>query len=250
MSLSGKNIVVTGGASGIGLATVARCLQEGSGVALCDLSSSEGEARAKQLAEEHGQRCEFLPLDVTSTAEVDAVFRAAAARFGVIDAVFSNAGIALPRPAVECEDEDYLRVIEVNLNGTFRVARAALRMMYEQGRGSLVNCGSVLGSMGRSGAASYTAAKAGVVNMTRSLALEAAPRGVRVNCISPGYIDTPILQALSPDSRREVIALHPLGRLGRVDEVANAALFLMSDDASFVTGTNLVVDGGYSAGKA
>lgn len=250
MRLKDKNILVTGGASGIGLATVERCLQAGARVVLTDLASSAGEQEAKTLAERHGGRCLFLPVDVTSTDQVNQLFADAVKAFGSIDGVFNNAGIGGIAPADSYPDEDFLRVLDINLTGVFRVARASLQQMYRQGSGSLVNCASILGMVGQSDTAAYSAAKGGVVNLTRTLAIEAARKGVRVNAIGPGYIDTPLLSLLDDATRQALIQLHPIGRLGRPEEVANAALFLMSDEASFVTGTTLMVDGGFTAGKS
>lgn len=249
MRLQGKNMIVTGGASGIGLATVARCLKEGANVVLSDLAGSDGAARAGAL-DGQGGRCLFKACDVSSTAQVDALVADTADELGSVDIVFANAGIGGLADATEYTDADYLRIIDINLNGVFRTARAALRQMYRQGSGSIVNCASILGTLGQSGTAAYSAAKGGVVNMTRTLAIEAAPRGVRVNSIGPGYVDTPLLKDLPGDMRRALIALHPIGRLGRDEEVANAVLFLGSDEASFVTGAYLLVDGGYAAGKS
>lgn len=243
-------VAITGGASGIGLATARRCLEEGATVVVGDLPASDGFKQCADIGADHHGRCHFFPLDVSSTEQVDSFFRRIVSELKRVDAVFSNAGIASPAPIIDCTDESYMRVIDVNLSGTFRVARMALRQMYEQGSGAIVNCASVLGLMGRSNASSYSAAKAAIINLTRALALEAAPRNVRVNCVSPGYVDTPILDRMSIERRQATIALHPLGRLGLAREVANAVVFLMSDEASFVVGSNLVVDGGYSAGKS
>jgi NAD(P)-dependent dehydrogenase (short-subunit alcohol dehydrogenase family) len=249
MRLQGKNMLVTGGASGIGLATVARCLKEGANVVLSDLAGSEGAARAKAL-DGQGGRCLFVPCDVSSTGQVDALIGETVAQLGSLHAVFNNAGIGTGGAADEMPDEDYLRVIDINLNGVFRVARAALKVMYAQGSGSIVNCASILGTLGQSGTVAYSSAKGGVVNMTRTMAIEAAPRGVRVNSIGPGYIDTPLLSHMEPETMEALVKLHPIGRLGRSEEVANAVLFLASDEASFVTGAYLLVDGGYAAGKS
>ena len=249
MRLKDKTMLVTGGASGIGLATVRRCLAEGANVVLSDLASSDGAARAKALDGEHG-RCLFMPCDVTSTEQVDALVADTVRELGRLDIVFNNAGIGGQSPAQDTSDADWLRIIDINLNGVFRVARAALRQMYAQGAGSIVNCASILGTLGQSNTAPYSAAKGGVVNLTRTLAIEAAPRGVRVNSIGPGYIDTPLLADLPPEMREALVRLHPIGRLGQGDEVANAVLFLASDEASFVTGAHLLVDGGYAAGKS
>lgn len=250
MRLQDKTILITGGASGIGLATVQRCLQEGANVVMADLPGSDGPQQAQALDAHYPGRCAFLPVDVTSTEQVDALVAAAVGRFGRLDGVFNNAGIGGMSPAEQYPDADYLRVIDINLNGVFRVARAALRQMYAQGSGSIVNCASILGVFGQSATAAYTAAKGGVVNLTRTLALEGAAHGVRVNALGPGYIDTPLLAGLDPAMRQALIGLHPLGRLGRPEEIASATVFLLSEEASFVTGAHLLVDGGFTAGKS
>ena len=250
MRMQGKSVIVTGGASGIGLASVERCLEEGASAVIADLEGSEGASRAAELNGKHAGTCLFKACDVTDTAQVDRLFADTVDELGGVDAVFNNAGIGGIAPSDEVSDEEFLRIIDINLSGVFRVARAALRVMYRQGSGSIVNCASILGVFGQSQTAAYTAAKGGVVNMTRSLAIEAAPQGVRVNAIGPGYIDTPLLEALDDDMLQGLINLHPLGRLGRSEEVANAFLFLASDEASFVTGANLMVDGGFTAGKS
>ncbi len=250
MRMQGKSVIVTGGASGIGLASVERCLEEGASAVIADLEGSEGASRAAELNGKHAGTCLFKACDVTDTAQVDRLFADTVDELGGVDAVFNNAGIGGIAPSDEVSDEEFLRIIDINLSGVFRVARAALRVMYRQGSGSIVNCASILGVFGQSQTAAYTAAKGGVANMTRSLASEAAPKGVRVNAIGPGYIDTPLLEALDDDMLQGLISLHPLGRLGRSEEVANAFLFLASDEASFITGTTLMVDGGFTAGKS
>lgn len=250
MRLQNKNIIVTGGASGIGLATVERCLQEGAKVAMADLPSAASEQHLRQLEAQYTGRCIFLPVDVTSTAQVDQLIADTVTHLGSVDGVFNNAGIGGMSPADSYTDEDFLRIVDINLVGVFRVARAALHQMYRQRRGSIVNCASILGVFGQSMTAAYSSAKGGVVNLTRTLALEAAANGVRVNAIGPGYIDTPLLAALDANTRQALIDLHPMKRLGRAEEIASAVSFLLSDEASFITGAHLLADGGFTAGKS
>ena len=250
MQLNEKVMIVTGGAGGIGLETVKRALQEGARVVLSDLPGSLGEKLSRELNQQFSGNCLFVAANVTSTEEVEALVNQTVEYFGRLDVAFANAGIGGGCPADTYPDADFLRIIDINLNGVFRLARAALRQMYKQGAGNIINCASILGVLGQSGVAAYGAAKAGVVNLTRTLALEAAPHGVRVNSISPGFIETPILAGVPAEYKQQLINLHPLGRLGRPDEIANAVVFLASDKASFITGANLLVDGGYTAGKA
>jgi len=250
MRLQNKNIIITGGASGIGLASVERCLAEGANVVMADLESSKGKERAGELQEKYPGYCLFIPVDVSSTDSVDHLIDKTVAEFGSVDSVFNNAGIGGVCPAVDYTDEDFNHIIDVNLTGVFRVARAAMRQMYKQNSGNLVNCASILGMVGQSGTAPYSASKGAVVNMTRTLALEGAEHNVRVNGIGPAYIKTPLLDLLDEDMLQGLISLHPLKRLGTPEEVANAYVFLASDEASFITGTTLMVDGGFTAGKS
>lgn len=250
MKLIDKVILVTGGASGIGLAAVKDALEQGARVVMSDLAGSEKASKAGELLPKFLDQLIFIPADVSSTNDCDALIATTVEKFGKLDGVFNNAGIGSMAPAESYPDEDFEKIIDVNLLGVFRIARAALRQMYVQRSGCIVNCASILGVFGQSFTAAYSASKGAVVNMTRTLALEAAPHGVRVNSVAPGYIDTPMLSAVPEDVLKDLIALHPLGRLGQPSEVAKAACFLLSDDASFITGANLLVDGGFTAGKS
>lgn len=245
MRLKDKGIIITGGASGIGEATARRAVLEGARVTVADMNTELGLALAQDLGADH---CLFVETDVSRTESVRNLFRKAAA-YASVDAVFNNAGIGGTSAAVDYADEDWNRVIEINLGGVFRVAREAMRHMRDGG-GSIVNCASILGHVGQTQTAAYSAAKGGVINLTRTLALEGAPNGIRVTSLSPGYISTPLLDALDRELLDFLTSLHPVGRLGIADEVANAAIFLLSDEASFITGTDLLVDGGFTAGKS
>jgi NAD(P)-dependent dehydrogenase (short-subunit alcohol dehydrogenase family) len=252
MRLGLKNILITGAASGIGLATAVRCLQEGARVALADVPTSAGAERVADLALMYPGRCIFVPVDVRSSAEVNKMVDRTVQTFGRLDGVFNNAGVGDMDAADHYSDEAFERVLDIDLVGVFRVARAALRQMYAQGQGhySILNCASILGLLGQSQTAAYSAAKGGVVNLTHTLALEAASHGVRVNAICPGYIETPMLAGFDEAQRQFLVSLHPLGRLGKPEEIAHVAVFLLSDEAAFVTGAHWLVDGGFSAGKS
>lgn len=247
MRLEGSVAVVTGGASGIGAATARALVREGARAVLADLDAEGGEALVEELGED---RARFVATDVTDDGQVAALFDAAEEWAGTPDVVFNNAGIGHMGASHELATAEWQRVVDIDLGGVFRVAREALGRLQRAGiPGSLINCASVLGHMGQSQTAAYTAAKGGVVNLSRTLGLEYGPQGIRVNAVCPGYIDTPLLDGLDAETRRVLTERHALGRMGRPEEVAAAVVFLASAEASFVTGSSLMVDGGYTAGK-
>jgi NAD(P)-dependent dehydrogenase (short-subunit alcohol dehydrogenase family) len=250
MRLKDKVAVVTGGASGIGEASVVDMVAEGAWVVIADMDEARGEALAARLDKAREGSAVFQPVDVKDEKQVETLFQVTLARLERVDVVFNNAGIGHMAAADSYSTTDWQRVIDINLTGLFLVAKHALAHMKAQGSGSIINCASILGNVGQSMTAAYSAAKGGVVNLTRTLALEYAAHGIRVNTVSPGYIDTPILNDLDEETMRQLIALHPIGRLGRSEEVAKAVTFLASDYASFITGANLLVDGGFTAGKS
>jgi NAD(P)-dependent dehydrogenase (short-subunit alcohol dehydrogenase family) len=241
--LEGKVAIVTGAASGIGAATAKRFAAEGATVVRMDVTPADG----------------VVALDVRDEAAVVAAFAAAHAEHGRIDVLMNAAGVAGGGPVHSMEQDEWDRVVGVNLKGTFLTNKAVLALMLEQApnsigqRGSIVNVASIEGIEGTEGGSAYNASKGGVVILTKNLALDYGRRGIRANCICPGFIDTPMMAAVfgmdgMEDVRKSFVDAHALGRCGEPEEIAAAALFLASDDASFVTGSALVVDGGYTAG--
>jgi NAD(P)-dependent dehydrogenase (short-subunit alcohol dehydrogenase family) len=244
--LDGKVAVVTGGCSGIGLATVRRFVEEGAKVVIGDLD----DARGDQLSQELGLT--YVHVDVTSKDEVDALFRTAKDTYGSVDIAFNNAGISPPEDdsILDTDLDAWRRVQEVNLTSVYLCCKAVLPYMLEQGRGSIINTASFVAVMGAATSQiSYSASKGGVLSMSRELGVQFARQGVRVNALCPGPVNTPLLQELfAADAERAARRLvHvPMGRFAEPEEMANAVLFLASDESSFITASTFLVDGGIS----
>jgi NAD(P)-dependent dehydrogenase (short-subunit alcohol dehydrogenase family) len=244
--LDGKVAVVTGGCSGIGLATVRRFVEEGAKVVIGDLD----DARGAELADELG--ITYVHVNVTSKDEVDALFKAAKDTYGSVDIAFNNAGISPPEDdsILDTDLDAWRKVQEVNLTSVYLCCKAALPYMLEQGKGSIINTASFVAVMGAATSQiSYSASKGGVLSMSRELGVQFAREGVRVNALCPGPVNTPLLQELfAKDEERAARRLvHvPMGRFGEPEEMANAVLFLASDESSFITASTFLVDGGIS----
>lgn len=247
--VDGKVVVATGIASGIGRATALALAREGARLVLGDVAAA-GEETARD-ARALGVQAEFVPADVTRQADVDALVARAISRHGRLDCAVNNAGIeGVLRDTADYPEETFERVIQVNLIGVWRCLRAEVPVMLRTGGGAIVNTASVAGLVGAGALSAYVASKHGVVGLTRSAAIEYAKAGIRVNAVCPGVIDTPMVDRLSaemPALREALVAMKPMGRLGRAGEVAEAVVWLCSDAASFVTGHALAVDGGYVA---
>jgi 3-oxoacyl-[acyl-carrier protein] reductase len=238
--LSGKTALVTGASGGIGGA-IARALHaQGAGVAL----SGTREAALVSLAGELGDRAQVVPCDLSDPDETAALVGRAEAALGQVDILVNNAGLTRDNLALRMKDEEWDRVLAVNLTAGFRLARGALRGMMKRRWGRIISITSVVGTTGNPGQANYAAAKAGLTGMTKALAREVAARGITANCVAPGFIETAMTEALESPQRERLQANIPAGRLGAAADVAGAVVFLASDEASYVTGQTLHVNGG------
>ena len=253
MRLAGKRALVTGGASGIGAATAERFAAEGATVAIADL---DGPGTDRQVAaiRTRGGDAVGIVADVGDDASVAAMTERAWEALGGVDILVNNAAIPMIGTVETLAADDWDRVLDLDLSSIYRASRAAWPRFVEAGGGTILNTASVAGVIGMAGQHGYSAAKAGVVMLTKCMALDGAAHGIRANCVCPGFVETPMVndyfdaQDDPAASRAAVNAAHPLGRMGQPDEIAAAFLYLASDDARWITGTALVIDGGLTAG--
>ncbi len=245
-------MIVTGGGSGIGKATAERFMEEGAKVAIFEVSKKNGSAAVAELRKKGHDPLLFTG-DVSKAADVKRMVKAALRRLGRIDVLFNNAGILVEGSVEKVSEKDWDRIMAINVKGVFLMSKEVVPIMLKQKKGAIVNNASCSGLVGDRNAIAYNTSKGAVVLMTKCLALDYALKNIRANCVCPGEIETPMFhqEARSRNMpidkyRKELCGYHPIGRLGNPNEVANTVLFLASDDASFITGTAVSVDGGYT----
>lgn len=241
-----KVVIVTGATSGIGEATAVKFAEQGAKVVLSDMSE-----KGRQLSDElnhKGLKTTFIQTDVTNEVDIQKLIQETVAAYDRLDIVFANAGIGNSTILHELSLKDWQKVIDVNLTGVFLTNKYAIKQMLKQEKGgAIVNNDSIHGFVGKAGVSAYAAAKGGVKLLTQTATAEYAAKGIRINNVNPGYIDTPLLKDAPDEAKQDLIRLHPIGRLGKPEEVANAVLFLASEEASFITGASLLVDSGYTS---
>ena len=246
MNVAGKTAGVTGGSRGIGRAICLELAGQGANIVLCYAGNESSAAETTAACEQLGVKALALRCNVADAGEVKAMMDTALAEFGRIDILVNNAGITRDGLLMMMKEEDFDAVLDTNLKGAFLCMKAATRTMMKQRYGRIVNLSSVVGLRGNAGQVNYAASKAGVIGMTKSAAKELASRGITVNAVAPGFIDTDMTASLPENARTALLSSIPVGRLGAAEEVAKAVAFLASDDAAYVTGQVLAIDGGMS----
>jgi len=249
-----KVVIITGGATGIGLATARRFAQEGAKVVIASRNEAAGQQVVADIRASGGEAT-YIQTDVTQEAQIEALIKQTTATYGRIDAAFNNSGTeGIPAPLADDNEENYQKIFEVNVKGLWLSMKHQLKHMQQHGAGSIVNNASIAGLIGFPGLGLYTASKHAVLGLTKSAALENAALGIRVNAVSPAMIETDMAErflSAQPGNKEDTIAsvksMHPVGRFGKPEEIASAVTWLCSDDASFVVGHSLTVDGGFTA---
>jgi len=247
MSLNNKVAIVTGGASGLGLATTQKFIQNN----ITTIIIGRDEVKLKAVTESLGQLCRYKVYDLSNTAGIPALIDEIASEFGSLDILVNNAGINQKKPFLEVSDSDFQQIIQTNLTSVFVMSREVVRYMVAAGSGCIINISSMASQYGIPYVIAYTATKAAIEGMTKAMATELSPQGIRVNCVAPGFIATDMsARALDndPERKHKVLSRTPMGKLGQPEDIAEAILYLASDAAKYVTGVVLPVDGGNSIG--
>lgn len=243
MKLAGKTAIVTGGGNGIGKETILTYVKEGANVVIADFDENGGNETLTEV-ERLGGKGIFYKVDVSNRESVNGMVQAALDAFGQIDVLVNNAGITMDGVLKKLTEDAWDKVIDVNLKGVFNCAQAVIPVMLDQGKGKILNASSIVGVYGNFGQTNYAATKAGVIGMTKSWAKELGPKGIRVNAVAPGFIETGMVEKVPEKVIQKMVEKVPLGQLGKPTDIANAYLYLASDDADYVNGTVLHVDGG------
>ncbi len=243
MALNGKVAVVTGAAQGIGKTITLLLAEKGASLVLCDINLEAAEEAAREIEERVG-KCLVLKSDVSNFQDAEKIIKQAVERFGSIDILINNAGITKDNVLLRMKEEQWDQVMAVNLKGTFNFTKASIKVMLRKRNGRVVNIASITGMMGNAGQANYSASKAGVIGFTKAVAREYADRGITVNAVAPGFIATAMTDAIPEKEKEELIKQIPMKKLGTPEDVANAVYFLASDEASYITGHVIGVNGG------
>ena len=242
MNFNGKTALITGAGRGIGKTIAEKLAKFGSNIALADMNPVSDDV-LKEI-EENGTKCLAYKLDVTDFDAVDSVVKKIIDETGGIHILVNNAGITQDNLFMRMKPEQWLQVIDVNLNGVFHVTKSVIRSMVKQHTGRIINISSVVGFSGNPGQVNYSSTKSGLIGFTKSLSREVGTRGITVNAVAPGFINTAMTQALNESQQQTILSQIPLGRMGEADDIANAVAFLASEEASYITGTVLHVNGG------
>ena len=249
MRLKDKVAIITGAASGIGKATAKLFAEHGAKVVVADIDENGGNKTVTDI-QAAGSEAFFIQTDVTIRADTDQMVAQTLKNYDKLDILLNNAGIAMRLPVAELSEDDWHRCLDVNLTGVFLCAKAAIPAMQKNEGGSIINMSSIYGIVGADVRAAYVASKGAVTNLTRGMALDYAEDNIRVNCICPGFVETPLVAGVvkNPEEYQKLANKHPMRRLGQPEEIAFGALYLASDESAFVTGIALPIDGGYTAG--
>ena len=242
MNFNGKTALITGAGRGIGKTIAVKLAESGLDIAIADMKPVSDDV-LKEI-EEYGTKCLAFQLDVTDVESVDSVVKKIIDETGGIHILVNNAGITQDNLFMRMKPEQWLQVIDVNLNGVFHVTKSVIRTMLKQHSGRIINISSVVGFSGNPGQVNYSSTKSGLVGFTKSLSREVGTRGITVNAVAPGFINTAMTQALNESQQQAILSQIPLGRMGEAEDIANAVAFLASEEASYITGTVLHVNGG------
>ncbi|PKM92668.1 MAG: 3-oxoacyl-ACP reductase [Elusimicrobia bacterium HGW-Elusimicrobia-4] len=242
--LKDKVAIITGGAQGIGMAIAEKLADEGAKIVIVDVMEEAAKKTAEEISKAQNVETASLKVDVSSSIETEQMIKKTVEKFGKIDIMINNAGITRDNLLIRMSDDEWDKVISINLKGVFNCSKAAAKIMMKQRAGKIVNIASVVGLMGNAGQANYSASKGGVIALTKTMARELASRNINVNAVAPGFIKTAMTEKLPEDAKKKLTDLIPLTRLGNPSDVANIVAFLCTDESSYITGEVISVNGG------